>query len=52
MEQFMEMLQGAEASVKAIANPEEALKNIYSQLGSDGEFRVYARHPFCYQFNY
>ena len=52
MEQFMEMLQGAEASVKAVANPEETLKNIYSKLGSDGEFRVYARHPFCYQFNY
>ena len=52
MEQFMEMLQGAEASVKAVANPEETLMNIYSKLGSDGEFRVYARHPFCYQFNY
>ena len=52
MEQFMEMLQGAEASVKAVANPEETLKNIYSKLGTDGEFRVYARHPFCYQFNY
>ena len=52
MEQFMEMLQGAEASVKAVANPEETLKNIYSKLGSDGEFRVYARHPFCYQFSY
>ena len=52
MEQFMELLQGAEASVKAVANPEETLKNIYSKLGSDGEFRVYARHPFCYQFNY
>ena len=52
MEQFMEMLQGAEASVKAMANPEESLKNIYSKLGSDGEFRVYARHPYCYNFNY
>ena len=52
MEQFMEMLQGVEASVKAVANPEETLMNIYSKLGSDGEFRVYARHPFCYQFNY
>lgn len=52
MEQIMEMLQGAEASVKAVADPQETLKNIYSQLGSDGEFRVYARHPYCYNFNY
>ena len=52
MEQFMEMLQGAEASVKAMADPEETLKNIYSKLGSEGEFRVYARHPYCYNFNY
>ena len=52
MEQIMEMLQGAEASVKAMADPQETLKNIYSKLGSDGEFRVYARHPYCYNFNY
>ncbi|MBO7268755.1 MAG: signal peptide peptidase SppA [Bacteroidales bacterium] len=52
MEQFMEMLQGAEASVKAMADPEETLKNVYSKLGSEGEFRVYARHPYCYNFNY
>ncbi len=52
MEQFMEMIQGAEASVNAMANPQETLKNIYSKLGSDGEFRVYARHPYCYTFNY
>ena len=52
MEQIMEMLQGAEASVKAVADPQETLKNIYSKLGSDGEFRVYARHPYCYNFNY
>ena len=52
MEQFMEMLGGAQATVKAIADPEEAIRNIYSKIEADGEFRAYARHPFCYSFNY
>jgi protease-4 len=51
MEQFMEMIQGAEANVKAMADPEETIRNIYSKIEKDGEFRVYARHPFCYDFN-
>lgn len=52
MEQFMEMLQGAEASVKAAADPAETIKGIYSKIVKDGEFKVYARHPYCYDFNY
>ena len=52
MEQFMEMLQGVEAGVKAVANPEEKIKEIYSKTEADGEFKVYARHPYCYQFRY
>ncbi len=52
MEQFMEMLQGAEASVKAAADPAETIKGIYSKIAKDGEFKVYARHPHCYDFNY
>ena len=51
MEQFMEMLQGTEAAVKAVANPAEALKSVYSNM-EEGEFRVYARHPFHYEFNW
>ena len=52
MEQFMEMLQGAEASVKAAADPAETIKGIYSKIAKDGEFKVYARHPYCYDFSY
>lgn len=51
MEQFMEMLQGAEATVKAVADPQETIRSIYSRIEQDGQFRVYARHPFCYDFN-
>lgn len=52
MEQFMELLSGAQASVKAVATPEETIKGIYSKALEAGEFKVYARHPFCYQFRY
>ena len=52
MEQFMEMLQGTQATVKAVADPQEAIRGIYSRIEPDGQFRVYARHPFCYDFNY
>ncbi len=52
MEQFMEMLQGAETTVKAMADPQEAIRSIYSKVEPDGQFKVYARHPFCYNFNY
>lgn len=52
MEQFMEMIQGAEASVKAIADPAETIKEIYSKVKADGQFKVYARHPYCYDFRY
>lgn len=52
MEQFMELLSGAEATVKAAANPEETIRNIYSKSLEQGEFKVYARHPFCYGFRY
>ena len=52
MEQFMEMLQGTEATVKAMADPEGAIKAIYSRIEPDGQFKVYARHPFCYNFNW
>ena len=51
MEQFMEMLQGAEATVKVVADPQETIRSIYSKIEKDGQFRVYARHPFCYDFN-
>ena len=51
MEQFMAMIQGTEAAVKAVADPMEALKSVYSNM-VEGEFRVYARHPFHYQFNW
>jgi hypothetical protein len=47
----MEMLQGAEATVKVVADPQETIRNIYSKIKKDGQFRVYARHPFCYDFN-
>ena len=52
MEQFMELLGGTEAAVKAVANPEETIMNIYSKALENGEFKVYARHPFCYEFRY
>ena len=52
MEQLLEMIQGTQASVKAIANPEESIKEIYSSILKEGEFKVYARHPFCYDFRY
>ena len=52
MEQILEMIQGAEASVKAIANPQESIKEIYSSILEEGQFKVYARHPFCYEFRY
>lgn len=52
MEQILEMLSGAEASVKAVADPEETIKNIYSKTLEQGEFKVYARHPYCYEFRY
>ena len=52
MEQFMELLGGAEATVKAAADPEETLKGIYAKALQDGQFKVYARHPFCYQFRF
>jgi len=52
MEQFMEMIQGTDAAVKAIADPAETLKGIYSKTAKDGQFKVYARHPYCYDFSY
>lgn len=52
MEQFMELLGGAEATVKAAADPEETLKGIYAKALQNGQFKVYARHPFCYQFRF
>lgn len=52
IEQFMELLGGAEATVKAVANPEGTIMDIYSKALEDGEFKVYARHPFCYEFRY
>ena len=52
MEQFMEMIQGTDAAVKAIADPAETLKGIYSRISKDGQFKVYARHPYCYDFSY
>ena len=52
MEQFMEMLKGADATIKAAANPEEAIARIYSNISKDQNFKVYARHPYCYTFNY
>lgn len=52
MEQFIEMIQGTDAAVKAIADPAENLKGIYSKIAKDGQFKVYARHPYCYEFNY
>lgn len=52
VEQILEMLQGAEASVKAIANPEESIREIYSSILEEGQFKVYARHPYCYDFRY
>ena len=51
-EQIMELVSGTQASVKAIANPEESIKDIYSSILKEGEFKVYARHPFCYDFRY
>ena len=51
-EQILEMISGTQASVKAIANPEESIKEIYSSILKEGEFKVYARHPFCYDFRY
>lgn len=52
MEQFMDMLQGAEASVKAVADPHQTIKEIYSKIKEDNRPRVYARHPYVYEFNY
>ncbi len=52
MEQIMELLQNTEASVKALAHPHESIKEIYSNILEDGKFRVYARHPYCYEFKY
>lgn len=52
MEQILELINGAETTVKAVANPEETIRNIYSKIESDGKFKVYARHPFHYSFNY
>lgn len=52
VEQILELLQGAEASVKAIANPEESIREIYSSILEEDQFKVYARHPYCYEFRY
>ena len=52
MEQILEMIQGAEASVKALADPEASIKEIYSSILEEGQFKVYARHPYCYEFRY
>ena len=52
MEQVLEMLQGAEASVKAMANPQESIREIYSSILEEGQFKVYARHPYCYEFRF
>ena len=52
MEQLMEMLKGADATLKVAANPEEAIARIYSNIAKDQKFKVYARHPYCYTFNY
>lgn len=52
VEQILELLQGAEASVKAIANPEESIREIYSSILEEGQFKIYARHPYCYEFRY
>ena len=52
MEQILDMIQGAEASVKALANPHESIKEIYSSILEEGQFKVYARHPYCYEFRY
>ena len=52
MEQLMEMLKGADATLKVAANPEEAIARIYSNIAKDQQFKVYARHPYCYTFNY
>lgn len=52
VEQILEMIQGAEASVKAMANPEESIRDIYSSILEEGQFKVYARHPYCYDFRY
>ena len=52
MEQILEMSQGAEASVKALADPEASIKEIYSSILEEGQFKVYARHPYCYEFRY
>lgn len=52
MEQFMEMIQGTETTVKAVSDPAGYLKDIYSKAAEDGRFKVYARHPFCYDFNF
>ena len=47
-----EMLKGADATLKVAANPEEAIARIYSNIAPDQQFKVYARHPYCYTFNY
>lgn len=52
IEQFMEMLKGADATLKVAANPEEAIARIYSNIAQEQQFKVYARHPYCYTFNY
>ncbi len=52
MEQILDMIQGAEASVKALANPQESIKEIYSSILEEGQFKAYARHPYCYEFRY
>lgn len=52
VDQFMELLGGAEATVKAAANPEETIRNIYSKALEQDRFKVYARHPYCYEFSF
>ncbi len=52
MEQFMEMLKGADATLKIATNPEESIARIYSNIADQQQFKVYARHPYCYTFNY
>ena len=42
----------ADAAVKAAANPEETIRNIYTKALDQEGFKVYARHPYCYRFRY
>lgn len=52
VDQIMELIGGADAAVKAAANPEETIRNIYTKALNQDGFKVYARHPYCYQFRY